>query len=434
MRLFYSGYIESAALSAAPDITSVEATDTGANVEFAVRVAGNPAAGVQQVWVTYTGHGPQAWVSADLQQDPDDSTLWKTTVPIASPANVRFMVQAVNGLGLVSLDDALGAYHTVVTASTTPPKATTLQLQSPPTTGAFGESKTVSAKLTETGSPVAGKSIVLSIGSSARIATTGADGVATVAIPVNADAGPAVVKASFGGDDQYLPSDDSAAFTVTKAVTALSAFTAQLPVVTAAATTTGVTTTLTANLGGATSAVQYQTVTFTLSGPASKTFSTITDFLGRASLPSTGLAAGTYSVTARFAGDSTYAGVTRTGGSLVVSPFVGFLPPVDNPPTVNTAKAGVIVPFIFTVGGNRGLGILAPGSPEITIVNCTTGAVIDEIEPTSGVPTITGLYFIPVLKVYAYVWKTPTNLAGKCVRFDLKLVDRSSHVALFKFR
>ena len=55
LRLFYSGYLGTAALSAAPDITSVEALDTGADVEFAVRVAGNPAAGIQQVWVTLHG-------------------------------------------------------------------------------------------------------------------------------------------------------------------------------------------------------------------------------------------------------------------------------------------------------------------------------------------------------------------------------------------
>ena len=105
LRLFYSGYLGTAALSAAPDITSVEALDTGADVEFAVRVAGNPAAGIQQVWVTYTGDGPSVG-ALDLTQDPADSTLWKRTLPLASPAGLRFVVQAVNGLGLVTLDDA----------------------------------------------------------------------------------------------------------------------------------------------------------------------------------------------------------------------------------------------------------------------------------------------------------------------------------------
>ena len=113
-------------------------------------------------------------------------------------------------------------------------------------------------------------------------------------------------------------------------------------------------------------------MTFTLTGPASKTYSTITDYLGRATLPATGLAPGTYSVTARYAGDTTFTADTRTG-TLVVSPFTGFLQPVDNPPTVNTVKAGSAVPIKFSLGGNRGLAILAPGSPVVTAVTLCVG-------------------------------------------------------------
>jgi hypothetical protein len=429
LRLYYSGYLGTSALSAAPDITSVDAVNTGGQVEFSAHVSGNPAAGIQQVWVTYTGDGPSRWASLDLVQDPVDSTLWTGTLNVATPANLRFVVQAVNGVGLVSLDDALGAYYRVSGTTTAAPKTTSLELQSPPTSGAFGSSKTVSAKLLESSTPLAGKSVLISIGSSSRIGVTGADGVATVTIPVNVTPGPTQIKASFAGDDAYLPSDDSAAFAAAKADSALSAFTSQLSVVTSGGTS-GVTTTLTADLGGKSAPLLQQTVTFTLAGPASKTYSTITDYLGRASLPTTGLAAGTYSVTARFAGDSTYTAVTRTG-TVTVSLFTGFQPPVNNLPTVNSVKAGSAVPVKFSLGGDRGLAILAAGSPVVTAVSCESGVAVDEIETTVA-NSSSGLTFDD--GVYTYVWKTPKSFAGTCRQIDVKLVDGTSHVALFKLR
>ena len=241
------------------------------------------------------------------------------------------------------------------------------------------------------------------------------------------------MRASFAGDEGYEPSDDSAPFMVARAPTSLSAFTAQAAVVTTGGET-GVRTTLTATLGGKAAPLLQQTVTFTLTGPASKTYSTITDYLGRATLPATGLVAGTYDVTARFAGDSTFIADTRTG-TLVVSPFpfTGFLQPVDNPPTVNTVKAGSAVPIKFSLGGNRGLAILAPGSPVVTAVTCASGAPIDEIETTVA-SSNGGLQYDAGSNTYTFVWKTPSSFAGSCRRLDLRLVDGTSHVALFRLR
>ena len=371
------------------------------------------------------------WEPLDLTQDTVDSTLWTGTLPLASPAGLRFVVQAVNGLGLVTLDDALGSYHRVTSASTAPPKATTLELQSPPTSGVFGTSASVSAKLTENGTPLAGKTVLLSIGSAATLDVTNAAGEVSVTIPLSAAPGATVTRASFAGDETFEPSDDSAPFTVGKAPSSLSAFTAQAAVVTGGGET-GVTTTLTANLGGKAAPLLQQTVTFTLTGPAAKTYSTITDYLGRATLPATGLAPGTYAVTARYAGDSTFTADTRTG-TLVVSPFTGFLQPVDNPPTVNTVKAGSAVPIKFSLGGNRGLAILAPGSPVVTAVSCASGAPIDEIETTVATSS-SALQYDAASNTYTYVWKTPKSFAGTCRKLDVRLVDGTSHVALFRLR
>ena len=50
-----------------------------------------------------------------------------------------------------------------------------------------------------------------------------------------------------------------------------------------------------------------------------------------------------------------------TGGALY--PFTGFLPPVANLPTVNAENAGQAIPFKFSLGGDRGLGVIVSGYP-----------------------------------------------------------------------
>jgi hypothetical protein len=53
-----------------------------------------------------------------------------------------------------------------------------------------------------------------------------------------------------------------------------------------------------------------------------------------------------------------------------VYPFSGFFSPVDNLPVVNTMKAGAAVPIKFSLGGDRGLDILAAGSPTSQQIAC----------------------------------------------------------------
>jgi hypothetical protein len=65
------------------------------------------------VWATYTADsGPYAdrWQSLDLTRDPNDSTLWKGSLPLSgtAPQSIRYFVQAVNGVGLVSMASNMG--------------------------------------------------------------------------------------------------------------------------------------------------------------------------------------------------------------------------------------------------------------------------------------------------------------------------------------
>ena len=217
-------------------------------------------------------------------------------------------------------------------------------------------------------------------GGSAQIGVTGADGRVTLGVPLSTAPGSYQLVGSFGGDTTHAPSSDSEPFAIAKAQASLSAFT-QLPLVMGGGAT-GLTSTLTAALGGKQQPLLQLTVTYTLTGPGgTKTFSTITDYLGRATLPPVGLAAGTYAVSASFAGDATYTGATRTG-TLVVSAFSGFFPPVANPPTVNIAKAGSAIPVKFSLGGNRGLAIFAAGYPRVVTTVCGTGVPTEEIKTT----------------------------------------------------
>jgi hypothetical protein len=375
LQLFYSGYLQSAALSAAPDITQVGAASDGSGtVTFFAHAAGNPAAGMQQVWVTYTGDGPSRWASLDLTQDPVDSTLWTGTLSgITSPANVRFMVQAVNGLGLVSVEDNLGAYYQVTGATSSQPAAATLQLQSPPASGAFGETKSVTAVLQSGSTGVAGKSVAISIGGSDRVGTTGADGSVTVAVPVNSLPGSTTVTASFAGDGNYEAAGASAPFTITKAATSLSAFTSQPGV-------RG--TILTSTVGGVTQPLLQRTVTFSLTGPTSRISSAITDYLGQATFSTSGLAPGTYNLTATFATDSTYQGSSRTGQLVIAAAAPVYLHGIGaaaNPPTLTldtTAPSGSQEKYrdsadVKFAGGNlwKDLGVwsTAPASSSQTL-------------------------------------------------------------------
>jgi hypothetical protein len=430
LRLFYSGYLGASALSAAPDIVDVNAAaNSTGGIDFTAHVVGDPAAGMQQVWITYTGDGPSRWASLDLTPDAANSSLWRGTLPLpsnTSPDGFRYMIQAANGVGLVTLDDNLGAYYRVVGAVTAPPVPTTLTLQAPPSSGTYGGEATVTAQLNTASGPLAGKSVLISVGGSSRFATTDAGGTAVATVPLVSVPGQLKVTATFAGDDSNLGSSASAPFSLAKAPTSLSTL---APFV-VTGDNSGVTTTLTAALGAKTQPLLQQTVTFVVSAPSGpKTFSTITNFLGSATLPPTGLTPGTYSVTATFAGDATYTGATRTSSS-VITAFTGFFQPVDNLPTLNIVNAGRAVPVKFSLGGNFGLAIFAPGFPALVPIPCPTGVPTDVTATVNA--TTSSLSFDATSSQYNYIWKTPKGLTG-CGDLQLKFVDGSIRVARFKF-
>jgi hypothetical protein len=157
-RLYYSNEFDTyaggsvPALAAAPSITSISSAINNGEVTFGINVLGNPSAGIQEVWITYTaesGHLYGSWQSLDLVQNTFDSTLWEGTLNLANtpPEDVRFMVQAVNGVGLVGMATNLGlAYIPGVDPAVREP--TTLSLEAYEPTAPYGTRATFSAVLT----------------------------------------------------------------------------------------------------------------------------------------------------------------------------------------------------------------------------------------------------------------------------------------------
>jgi hypothetical protein len=87
----------------------------------------------------------------------------------------------------------------------------------------------------------------------------------------------------------------------------------------------------------------------------------------------------------------------------------------------------------FSLGGNQGLNIFQAGYPQVATVSCATNAPLDAIETTVTAGS-SSLQYDSVSNQYTYVWKTASNWAGTCVRFDLGLNDGSVHSFLVQFK
>jgi hypothetical protein len=127
-------------------------------------------------------------------------------------------------------------------------------------------------------------------------------------------------------------------------------------------------------------------------------------------------------------------GNTATGSFKVTVNYAwtGFFQPVDNPPTVNTVKAGSAIPVKFSLTGNQGLNIFQTGYPASAPYTCSSTAPTDAIEQTVTAGT-SSLSYDPPSDQYTYVWKTDKAWAGTCRALVIKLADGATHTADFQF-
>ncbi len=321
--LFYSNNTQSfdgntPALSAPPSLTTVRGFVDEDQLVFQARVVGDPAAGVQKVWITYStfdeATSSGSWRSVDLVQNPNNSTLWGARIPLGSlDANgVEFFVQAVNGVGLVSLDDNFGVYYSIAQSEDaaaddgTPVDLPLTNLssitQTPQASQPFGQRRGLSVTLTdrETGAAIEDANILFTVGASGRAARTNNLGEATVDLPLNVLPGLYEVQAVFAGNSEFASNVTFASFRVDQAQTAIE-MVVEEPIIEENGVRTRIGALLTDENG---SPLLERTVYFTISGgpDGDVTIPVITDNIGRAPLGRRALPPGEYTVTARFLG------------------------------------------------------------------------------------------------------------------------------------
>jgi hypothetical protein len=130
--------------------------------------------------------------------------------------------------------------------------------------------------------------------------------------------------------------------------------------------------------------------------------------------------------------DSAFAHVDNVAIASIF-PFEGFFPPVDNLPTLNRVNAGRAIPVKFSLGGDEGLSIFAPGYPKSQAISWASSVPVDDIEETVT-PGASALSYDATTDRYTYVWKTDKAWAGTCRQLIVKLKDNSEHRANFDFR
>jgi hypothetical protein len=209
----------------------------------------------------------------------------------AAPADLRFLVQAVTGTGLVSLAANNGLYFQLVQSATisSPKHSTALTLAPPSTPGPYDHVATFSATLRDLKTvQVANGQIIFTVGSQRVVAQT-TNGTATASITILGLPGAYQVKAAFVETGTLLGTTASADYAVVKKATSL------------AFGTTPFLVTLTdadAHL------MRDQTVFFNVAGNGlSQTISAQTSRDGVAQLRGLTLPTGAYTVTAYFLGD-----------------------------------------------------------------------------------------------------------------------------------
>ena len=173
LRAFYTGAIQTdtglnqPAQAQPPGISDVHAGFRNGQVRFSAKATGDPSAGVQQVWVTWTGTGLDSghgkWRSVPLQQSLTDSTRWTTSMPLPvnqSYEGMRFIVQAANGVGNVGLDTADGDGYSVSLEPDIALPTLDLDVQAPSPTSPYG----VTAQVRAPGNvPLAGQTVVFTV-------------------------------------------------------------------------------------------------------------------------------------------------------------------------------------------------------------------------------------------------------------------------------
>ncbi len=130
------------------------------------------------------------------------------------------------------------------------------------------------------------------------------------------------------------------------------------------------------------------------------------------------------------AGNSTSVSCTYSVGYA----FQGFFQPIDNLPTVNSAKAGQTIPVKWRITDYFGVGVANPAS----FSSITSGSLTcDSSDPQDAIETYAGSSGLQYQGNgnWQFNWKTPKTYAGQCRVMRLNLADGASNrMAEFQFK
>jgi hypothetical protein len=159
--------------------------------------------------------------------------------------------------------------------------------------------------------------------------------------------------------------------------------------------------------------------------------------IGQTTFTTSTLSAGSHSIKVVYGADSNFNGSTSSVLTQSVQyTFVGFLPPIDNLPILNTSKAGQTIPVKWQLKDYNGnligdLSTLAPNGLGSQPIACDTHDPLDDIEelsaPGATVFRFDGTQFI-------YNWQTSKPWANTCRLLVVTLADGTVHTAQFKFK
>jgi hypothetical protein len=126
--------------------------------------------------------------------------------------------------------------------------------------------------------------------------------------------------------------------------------------------------------------------------------------------------------------------VAQTVTQTYVAPitFVGFLDPVNNPPTPNTGSAGKTYPIKFQLKTPQGAFITVTPAITSTVykIGASCSGLGDALESqSSGNSQLT---FDAATNTFQYNWKTPSQKG--CYEFRLTLADGTTKIALFSLK
>jgi hypothetical protein len=117
--------------------------------------------------------------------------------------------------------------------------------------------------------------------------------------------------------------------------------------------------------------------------------------------------------------------------------FVGFYQPAENPPTVNTVRAGQGIPMKWSIPDGQGgfvrdLNVVSAIQYELT--DCAESVFVAENLVNTDEAGSSGLRYDAENEQFVYVWKPSKTLRNHCADFVLQLSDGSEHRAHFELK